>query len=175
MNTRQGMVIVNTGNGKGKTTAALGTLFRAWGRGLHVGVIQFVKAETGNWGEIRAARQLDIEWWTMGDGFTWKSKDLAKSAEKARQAWAFAQEQIVTGSFDVLILDEMTCAFRANVLDVNHVIAWLRVYKPPELHLIITGRDAPPKLIEYADLVTEMREIKHPYQRGVKAQPGIEF
>ncbi|MBI4787760.1 MAG: cob(I)yrinic acid a,c-diamide adenosyltransferase [Chloroflexi bacterium] len=175
MSKRHGLVIVHTGNGKGKTTAALGTLFRAWGRGLRVGVIQFIKAETGNWGEIRAARQLNIEWQTMGDGFTWQSKDLDKTADKVRQAWAYAQEQIVTGSFDLLILDEMTYGLRDNVLDVNQVIEWLRAHKPPELHLIITGRDAPPELIEYADLVTEMREIKHPYHRGVKAQPGIEF
>ncbi len=174
-NTRQGLVIVYTGHGKGKTTAALGTLFRAWGRGMRVGVVQFIKAETGNWGEIRAARRLKIEWRTMGDGFTWQSKDLNKTAEKARRAWEFAQVQIVSGSFDVLILDEMACAFRDDMLDLNQVIAWLRAHKPPELHLIMTGRDAPAELIEYADLVTEMCEIKHPYRRGIKAQPGIEF
>ena len=175
MNRRQGLVLVNTGNGKGKTTAALGTLFRAWGRGLHVGVIQFIKAETANWGEIRAARQLKIEWRAMGDGFTWQSKDLNKTTEKIFKEWTFAQAQILTGSFDVLVLDEMTYAFRDDVLEVNQVIAWLKAHKPPEMHLIITGRDAPPELIEYADLVTEMREIKHPYARGIKAQPGIEF
>lgn len=174
-NTRQGLVIVYTGHGKGKTTAALGTLLRAWGRGQHVGVVQFIKSEAGNWGETRAARRLRIEWRTMGDGFTWQSKDIAKTAEKARRAWEFAQEQIVSGSFDILILDEMTYAFRVGVLDVNQVIAWLEAHKPPGMHLIITGRDAPTELIDYADLVTEMREIKHPYQRGIKAQPGIEY
>jgi cob(I)alamin adenosyltransferase len=170
-----GLVIVYTGNGKGKTTAALGTLLRAWGRGLRVGVVQFIKSETGNWGEVRAARQLKIEWHAMGDGFTWRSKDLDKSAEKVRQAWALAQEYVVSRAFDLLILDEMMYAFRFGWLDVKQVIAWLREHKPAELYLIITGRAAPPELVEYADLVTEMREIKHPYTRGIKAQPGIEF
>lgn len=172
---RQGLIIVNTGNGKGKTTAALGVLFRAWGRDLRVGVVQFIKAETGNWGEIRAARKLKLDWHTLGDGFTWQSKDLARSIEKIRRAWAFAQEQIASRAFDLIVLDEMTYAFHDDLLDVNQVIAWLKEHKPPELHLIITGRNAPAELIEYADLVTEMREIKHPYTRGVKAQPGIEF
>jgi len=172
---RQGLVIVNTGNGKGKSTAAFGTLFRAWGRGMRVSVIQFIKAETGNWGEIRAARQLNIDWHAMGDGFTWDSKDIDQTIEKIKNAWAFAQEQIVSGKFDLVVLDEMTYAFHGNLLDVNEVIAWLKEHKPPELHIIITGRDAPPELIDYADMVTEMREIKHPYTRGIKAQPGIEF
>ena len=172
---RQGLVIINTGNGKGKSTAAFGTLLRAWGRGMHVCVIQFIKAETGNWGEIQAARKLNIEWHSLGDGFTWLSKDLAKSAEKARQAWALAQEKIASGNYDVIALDEMTYAFHEKWIDVNEVVAWLKEHKPPELHLIITGRDAPDVLIEYADLVTEMCEIKHPYTRGIKAQPGIEF
>ena len=172
---RQGLVIINTGNGKGKSTAAFGTLLRAWGRGMHVCVIQFIKAETGNWGEIQAARKLNIEWHSLGDGFTWLSKDLAKSAEKARQAWALAQEKIASGNYDVIALDEMTYAFHEKWIDVNEVVAWLKEHKPPELHLIITGRDAPDVLIEYADLVTEMCEIKHPYVRGIKAQPGIEF
>ena len=172
---RQGLVIINTGNGKGKSTAAFGTLLRAWGRGMHVCVIQFIKAETGNWGEIQAARKLNIEWHSLGDGFTWLSKDLAKSAEKARQAWALAQEKIASGNYDVIALDEMTYVFHEKWIDVNEVVAWLKEHKPPELHLIITGRDAPDVLIEYADLVTEMCEIKHPYVRGIKAQPGIEF
>jgi cob(I)alamin adenosyltransferase len=172
---RQGLVIINTGNGKGKSTAAFGTLLRAWGRGMRVCVVQFIKAETGNWGEIQAARKLNIEWHSLGDGFTWLSKDLAKSAEKAQQAWALAQEKIASGNYDVIALDEMTYAFHEKWIDVNQVVAWLKEHKPPELHLIITGRDAPDALVEYADLVTEMREIKHPFARGIKAQPGIEF
>jgi cob(I)alamin adenosyltransferase len=172
---RHGLVIVNTGNGKGKTTAALGTLFRAWGRGMRTCVVQFIKTETGNWGEIQAARKLGLDWNTMGDGFTWLSKDLERTGDKAQAAWVFAQGKIVGNGYDLVILDEMTYAFHKGWLDINQVIAWLKEHRPPELHLIITGRDAPAELIEYADLVTEMREIKHPYTRGIKAQPGIEF
>ena len=172
---RQGLVIVNTGNGKGKSTAAFGTLFRAWGRGMRVCVIQFIKAETSNYGEIQGARKLQIEWHSMGDGFTWLSKDIEKTADKARLAWKFAQEKIASGAYDVILLDEMMYAFHHGWINVNEMIAWLKEHKPAEMHLIITGRDAPPELIEYADLVTEMREIKHPYHHGVKAQAGIEF
>lgn len=172
---RHGLVIVNTGNGKGKTTAALGTLFRAWGRGMRTCVVQFIKAEKGNWGEIQAARKVEIEWHAMGDGFTWLSKDIDQTADKARAAWALAQEKIASGAFDLIVLDEMTYAFHLGWLDVKAGVVWLKEHKPPALHLIITGRDAPPELIDYADLVTEMREIKHPYTRGIKAQPGIEF
>ena len=172
---RQGLVIVNTGNGKGKTTASLGTLFRAWGSGMHVCVVQFIKHAKGNWGEIQAARKLDIEWHAMGDGFTWLSKDLDETADKTRQAWALAQEKIISSNYDLLLLDEMTYAFHHNWLDVLQVVAWLKENKPAGMHVIITGRSAPPELIEYADLVTEMQEIKHPYQRGIRAQPGIEF
>lgn len=172
---QQGLVIVNTGNGKGKTTAMTGTLLRAWGRDMRVCVIQFIKAETGNWGEIRAARKLNIEWYIMGDGFTWTSKDLDESGNKARRAWEFAQSKIASDAYDVIALDEMTYAFQYGWLDVKQVIEWLGANKPQRLHLIITGRDAPPELVDYADLVTEMREIKHPYTRGIKAQAGVEF
>lgn len=172
---QQGLVIVNTGNGKGKTTAMAGMLLRAWGRDMRVCVIQFIKAETGNWGEIRAARKLNIEWYTMGDGFTWTSKDLDESGNKARRAWEFAQSKITSNVYEVIALDEMTYAFQYGWLDVKEVVEWLRANKPAHLHLIITGRDAPPPLVDYADLVTEMREIKHPYTRGIKAQAGVEF
>ena len=172
---RQGLVIVNTGNGKGKTTAMLGTLLRAWGRQMRVCVIQFIKAETGNWGEIKAARKLEIEWHSLGDGFTWTSKDLEESGNKARRAWALAQEKIAGGNYDVIALDEVTYAFSYGWLDMNDAIEWLRANKPPELHIIFTGRDAPDALVEYADLVTEMREIKHPFQKGILAQAGVEF
>lgn len=172
---RQGLVIVNTGNGKGKTTAMLGTLLRAWGRQMRVCVIQFIKAETGNWGEIRAARKLEIEWHALGDGFTWTSKDLGESSNKARKAWELAQEKIASGNYDVIALDEITYGFTFGWLDLNEALDWLRANKPPELHLIFTGRDAPAELVDYADLVTEMREIKHPFQKGILAQAGVEF
>ncbi len=172
---KKGLVIVNTGHGKGKTTAAMGVMFRAWGRGMRICVIQFIKAETGNWGEVQGARKLGIEWHAMGDGFTWLSKDIDASADKARHAWKMAQEKIASGKFDLVILDEMTYAFHNGWLDVNEVIAWLKENKPPMLHLIITGRDAPQPLIDFADLVTEMTKVKHPFDQGILAQAGVEF
>ena len=172
---KKGLLIVNTGHGKGKTTAALGVLFRAWGRGWRICMIQFIKADTGNWGEIQAARKLGIEWHAMGDGFTWLSKDIDESAAKAKHAWSVAQEKIVSGNYDLVILDEMTYAFHNGWLDINDVIAWLEENKPPMLHVIITGRDAPQPLIDFADLVTEMTKVKHPFDQGILAQAGIEF
>lgn len=172
---RRGLVIVNTGNGKGKTTASLGTMFRAWGRGMRVCVVQFIKNEAGNWGEIKAARKLGIEWHTMGDGFTWLSKDIDETGAKTQRAWTLAQSKIQSGEYDLILLDEMTYAFKYGWLDVVEIVDWLKKNKPADLHLIVTGRDAPPELIEYADLVTEMREVKHPYREGIRAQAGIEF
>jgi cob(I)alamin adenosyltransferase len=172
---RRGLVIVNTGDGKGKSTAALGLLLRAWGRGFRLCVIQFIKAETGQWGEVRAAKKLGIEWHSTGDGFTWTSKDMDQTAARAVRGWALAQEKIRSGKFDVILLDEFTYPLGFGWLDAAQVVEWLKGNKPAELHLIITGREAPPALIEYADLVTEMRALKHPFDEGVKAQPGIEF
>lgn len=173
---KKGLIIVNTGNGKGKTTAALGIVMRAWGRGMRVGVIQFLKNSTARYGEIKAAKKMSIDWQVTGDGWTWKSRDLEESAALARHGWEVAKQHILSGDYDVLLLDEFTYPLYFGWLDTDIVIAWLRKNKPPMLHLIISGRYAPQALIDYADLVTEMREIKHPYQeQGIKAQPGIEF
>jgi cob(I)alamin adenosyltransferase len=171
----KGLVIVNTGEGKGKTTAALGTLLRAWGRGFRLCVIQFIKAETGRWGEVKAAEKLGIEWHSMGDGFTWTSKNMEETTRRALEGWRLAQEKIRSGQYDLILLDEFTYALHFGWLDTAEVIDWLTANKPPDLHLIITGRDAPPALVQYADLVTEMLAIKHPFDEGVKAQAGIEF
>ena len=173
---KKGLIIVNTGNGKGKTTAALGIVLRAWGRGMKVGVIQFLKNATARYGEIKAAKKLGIDWVTTGDGWTWKSRDLDESAALARHGWELAQERISSGEYDILVLDEFTYTMHFGWLDTAEVIAWLRENKPPMLHIIITGRYAPQELIDYADLVTEMCEIKHPYaEQGITAQAGIEF
>jgi len=173
---KKGLVIVNTGNGKGKSTSAFGVLLRAWGRGFRVCVVQFIKAETGQWGEIKAAKKLGIDWFTTGDGFTWTSKDMDETIARARYGWEMAKEKIVSQKYDLIILDEFTYALHFGWLDATQVIDWLKANKPEDLHLIITGRDAPQALIEYADLVTEMREIKHPFTtQGIQAQPGIEF
>lgn len=172
---KQGLVIVFTGNGKGKTTAALGLLLRAWGRGMRVCVIQFIKAETGSWGEIKAARKLGIDWSTLGDGFTWLSSDLTKTIGYAKKGWELAQQKMLSGDFDVVILDEFTYPLHLKWFDTAQIVEWLRQNKPPELNLVITGRDAPSELIEFADLVTEMNNIKHPFDKGIKAKPGIDF
>lgn len=174
-NIKNGLVIVNTGNGKGKSTSAFGVLLRAWGRGFRICVIQFIKAETGQWGEIKAAKKLGIDWFTTGDGFTWTSKDMDETIARARHGWELAKEKILSQNYDLIILDEFTYTLQYGWLDGTEVIDWLKTNKPQNMHLLITGRDAPATLIEYADLVTEMQEIKHPYQKGIQAQAGIEF
>ncbi len=172
---RKGLVIVNTGDGKGKTTAAFGVAFRAAGRGMNVGIIQFLKRDTANYGELRAAREIGINVVGAGDGWTWTSKDLDESAALARRGWDLAQGWITSGDYDVIVLDEFTYTMAYDWLDTTEVIAWLVEHKPRMLHIIITGRDAPQPLIDFADLVTEMRAIKHPFEAGIRAQPGIEF
>ena len=173
---KKGLLIVNTGDGKGKTTAALGVLLRAWGRDMRVGGIQFFKHENANYGELRALNRMGVKLTPMGDGFTWTSRDLDETQAKALHGWAVAQEQIMSGAYDIFLLDEFTYVLQFGWLDTAEVVAWLAANKPPMLHLIITGRDAPQALIELADLVTEMREVKHPFRdQGLKAQPGVEF
>jgi cob(I)alamin adenosyltransferase len=173
---RKGLIIVNTGNGKGKSTAAFGIVFRAWGRGMRPCVIQFIKNDMARFGEHRAAEKLGIEFISSGDGFTWLSRDLDESAARARHGWEIAQAKIASGEYDVIVLDEITYIFTFGWLDFTEVRDWLSANKPPMLHIVFTGRDAPAALIEYADLVTEMREIKHPFnEQGIKAQAGIEF
>ena len=172
---KKGLLVVNTGDGKGKTTAALGMVLRAWGRGLRICVIQFVKAETGQWGEVRAAKKLGIEWHITGDGFTWTSKDMAETQARALHGWEIAKGKIASHRYDLIVLDEFTYALHFGWLDTAQVVEWLKVNKPADLHLVITGRNAPAMLIEFADLVTEMLSLKHPYDRGIRAQPGIEF
>jgi cob(I)alamin adenosyltransferase len=174
-NVKKGLVIVNTGHGKGKTTAALGILMRAWGREMRIGGIQFFKHHTANFGEIKAAKRMGIELTPMGDGFTWTSRDMDETQAKALHGWETAKQKIASGDYDIFLMDEFTYVLHYGWLDTQAVVNWLRENKPPALHLIITGRDAPQELIDYADLVTEMKAIKHPYESGIKAQPGIEF
>jgi cob(I)alamin adenosyltransferase len=170
---RAGLVIVNTGNGKGKTTAALGLALRAWGRDMRVCVIQFIKGADRT-GEAFAARRMGMEWHVTGSGFTWTG-DKAEQRRRAVAAWSDAQEKIAAGVYDLIILDEFTYAFEFRWIAVEEVIAWLQIHKPAPLHLVITGRGAPAELMEYADLVTEMLEVKHPYRNGIPGQPGIEY
>lgn len=171
---RRPLVVVNTGDGKGKTTAALGVLFRAWGRGMRVVMLQFIKATTSNYGEDRAAKKLGIEITPLGGGFTWLSKDIEKDKALARELWEICKEKISSAQYDIVILDEFTYPLAYGWLPIDEVLDFLR-NRPPGMHIIITGRAAPPELIEFADLVTEMRDVKHPFEKGIKAQPGLEF
>jgi cob(I)alamin adenosyltransferase len=172
----KGLVIVNTGDGKGKTTAGLGIALRAWGHDMRVCVIQFLKNGNLRSGEARAAEKLGIEWQALGDGYTWSSRDIEKSRSKALAAWQTAQEIIASGSYDVVVLDEFTYLLHLGWLDTGEMVTWLKANKPLALHVVITGRHAPPALVETADLVTEMREVKHPYsEQKLAAQPGIEY
>lgn len=172
---RKGLLIVNTGDGKGKTTAALGVLMRAWGQNMRGVMLQFLKSKTGNWGEIRAAQRMGVEIIPLGQGFTWTSENLEQDRALAQECWQRCREKIESDDYDIVIMDELTYALNYHWLDVEDVLATLRK-RDPMLHVIITGRDAPQALIDVADLVTEMREIKHPYKtQGILAQKGIEF
>ncbi len=172
---KKGLIVVNTGDGKGKTTAALGVALRAAGYGFNVSMIQFIK---GAWkpGEVRAAPRLapNFEIIPMGLGFTWLSKDLERDKKKAQEGWRLAKEKISSGSYQIVILDEITHAVNHGFIELADVIQTLK-QKDEMLHIILTGRNAPPEIIEIADLVTEMKLLKHPYEKGVPAQKGIEF
>jgi len=169
-----GLTIVFTGNGKGKTTAALGTVLRAAGHGMKILVLQFIKG-TWKYGELESLNKLGVKIETLGRGFTWKQSDLKQDVKLAQSGWEKAKEAILSGEYDLIVLDELSYVLSYVFLAVDDVVHVLET-KPERLHVIITGRDASPDLIEIADLVTEMKMIKHPYHsRGIKAQKGIEF
>jgi len=172
---RKGLVIVNTGPGKGKRTAALGMVMRAWGHGMRACVIQFLKQPSEHMGGAEAARRLDIEWYQTGSGFTWVDKTMDNTTALARGAWELAKQKIASQDYDLIVLDEFTYPLLYDWLDIDDIVAWLKESKPPLLHLVITGRGAPPELKAYADLVTEMGNVKHPFDRGIQAQPAIDF
>jgi cob(I)alamin adenosyltransferase len=173
---KRGLVIVNTGDGKGKTTAALGILMRAWGRNLRVGGVQFFKHENASFGELKAAERMGIALTPEGDGFTWTSKDIDATQAKALNGWEIAKRAIIAGQHDVFLLDEFTYVMSFGWLHAADVVDWLRTHKPPLMHVIVTGRDAPQALIDYADVVTEMKLIKHPYRdQNLLAQAGVDF
>jgi cob(I)alamin adenosyltransferase len=168
------VVIVNTGDGKGKTTAAIGVLVRAIARGWRVAVIQFVKS--GDWkvGEEQIATRLGADWWTLGEGFTWDSGDLDVDTATARAAWDAAKSRIGSADYDLVVLDEITYPINWGWIDGNDVAATIRD-RPPAVNVIVTGRDAPAALVEIADTVTEMVKVRHAYDRGVRARRGIEY
>ncbi len=168
------LVLVNTGHGKGKSSAAFGVMVRGWARGWTVGVVQFVKGGKWKTGERKLADHLGIEWHTLGDGFTWESTDLERTAELGRQAWAVAAAKLASGDYDLLILDELTYTMKYGWVDPGEVATAIRD-RSPGTSVVATGRDAAAELIEVADTVTEMRKVKHAYDAGIAALKGIEF
>ena len=176
----KGLLIVHTGKGKGKSTAAFGLVMRALGRGFPMGIVQFVKGkwETGERAVLEKFPDL-VTMRTMGEGFTWDTQDRQRDIAAARQAWGVAKEMIEAcrgpdPAFRMILLDELNIVLRYDYLDIDEVVDVL-ANRPPDLHVIVTGRNAKEPLIEAADLVTEMTMVKHPFRAGVKAQPGIEF
>jgi cob(I)alamin adenosyltransferase len=170
----KGLVLVYTGDGKGKTTAALGLVFRALGRGLRVAVVQFIK---GKWktGERTFAEGLaGLDFHVMGQGFTWESDDLSRDRRAAEAAWEKSRALLAGGEHALVILDELTYVLNYGFVPVEEVLAALAA-RPAHVHVAITGRAAPEALVDAADLVTDMRSVKHPFAKGLRAQPGIDF
>lgn len=170
---RRGLVIVNTGHGKGKTTAALGLMVRAHGRGLKTRLFQFIKHEGAKFGEHRALETLGVPFEGLGDGFSWRSQDLEASKALAQAGWQQAKEAMLSGDYDLIVLDEVTYPVSWGWIDVDDVVQALTA-RPEKMHVVLTGRDAHDKLVAAADTVTEMTKIKHAFEAGVPAQRGIE-
>ena len=172
---KKGLLVVFTGDGKGKTTAALGLAMRALGHKCRVGMVQFIK---GSWksGELISVKRFDdlMDIYTLGRGFLLDAEDIEKDKEAAKEAWEFAKDIIVKSKYDIVILDELTYLIKYKMVEEDEVIDFL-IKKPNKLHIVITGRDASSRLVEVADMVTEMKEIKHPLNRGIKCQKGIEY
>ena len=168
------MVVVNTGNGKGKSSSAFGMMIRGVARGWNVAVVQFIKS--GNWkvGEEKIGRQLGVDWHAFGDGFTWDSDDLSADRAHAAAGWKQAVDLINAGEHQLVVLDELTYLVSFNWLDVSEIVEAI-TNRPPHVNVIITGRDAAPELVEIADTVTEMVEVKHAYQQGIRAMRGIDY
>jgi cob(I)alamin adenosyltransferase len=167
-------LLVNTGTGKGKSSAAFGVMGRAWARGWTVCVVQFVKSEKWRVGERKLAEHLAIEWHTLGDGFTWESTDMDETVARGRHAWAVAKEKIASGAYDLVILDEVTYTVKYGWVDVDDIVAALRA-RPARTNVVVTGRYAPEAVIEIADTVTEMVKVKHAMDDGIGARKGIEY
>ncbi len=172
-----GLLMVNTGDGKGKTTCALGLMMRAAGRGMRCCMIQFMKSKNDRYGEHESAEKLGIEVHTMGDGFTWDTNDKTQDIKTSEETWALCVEKMRSEKYDLLVFDEIVYVLDYKFLDLQKVLDEIKAVreKQPELHIVLTGRNAPPELIQAADLVTEMKEIKHPFHAGIFAQQGIEF
>ena len=172
---RRGLVLVHTGEGKGKSSSAFGVVFRAAGWGMRVCVIQFIK---GQWktGEQQAAKRFDnIEWHALGDGFTWDTQNPKQDQRTSREIWDLCKQKIRSQDYDLIVLDEINYCCGYGWLSGAEIADFIRTQKPPWMHLILTGREAPEELVSLADTVTEMRLIKHAFDTGIKAEQGIEF
>jgi cob(I)alamin adenosyltransferase len=170
----RGVLVVNTGNGKGKSSAAFGVVARALGHGLKVGVVQFVKGRSDSGEETFFRRQPGVAWHVGGEGYTWETQDKERDARAARAAWGVACEHLANPEIGLVVLDEMTYAFKYGWLELDEVIAKL-LARPPMQHVIITGRAAPQALRDVADTVSDIGMEKHAFQSGIKAMPGLEF
>jgi cob(I)alamin adenosyltransferase len=168
------LVIVNTGDGKGKSTAAFGVVMRALARDWRVGVVQFLKSGEWHVGEEKTARQLGVDWFAIGEGFSWDSKDLTEDEAVARAAWKQAADLINAGEHRLVVLDEITYPMNWGWIDTDAVVATIRD-RPKNVNIVATGRDAPAALVDVADTVTEMRNIKHAYDSGIVAKKGIDY
>jgi len=172
---RQGLIVVNTGDGKGKSSAAFGMAFRAAGWGMKVCVIQFIK---GRWqtGEQKAAGRFDnIEWHAMGDGFTWDTKNPEQDIRTSRRIWDLCKEKVRSNEFDLLVFDEINYCASYGWISAAEISEFLQAERPAWMHVALTGRDAPQEIIACADTVTEMHKLKHAFDKGIKAVQGIEF
>lgn len=170
----RGLLLVHTGTGKGKSSAAFGLLARALGHGMRAAVIQFIKSRSDTGEEAFFRDQPGVEWHVMGEGFTWETQDAERDAAAAQAAWTLAQRYLTDPAIGLVILDEMTYAFKFGWIDLDAALAALRA-RPAMQHVVITGRAAPAGLVDAADTVSDMRMVKHAYQAGVKAMPGIEW
>ena len=170
----RGVLVVNTGNGKGKSSAGFGVVARALGHGMKVGVVQFIKGRSDTGEEAFFRRQPDVQWHVMGEGFTWETQDRARDVATAEAGWAQARALLSDPAIGLVVLDELNIALKYGYLDVHAVLADIAA-RPPMQHVIVTGRAAPPELMEAADTVTDMTLVKHAFKAGVKAMPGLEW
>lgn len=168
------LVLVNTGDGKGKSTAAFGTVMRAIARGWKVAVVQFLKSGEWSVGEEKVARELGVDWWALGDGFTWDSENMDESRAIAAEAWRRAREVIESGEYQLVVLDEVTYPINWGWIPLDEVVAVIGG-RPEKVNLILTGRDAPETIVAIADTVTEMRKVKHAFDAGIGAKRGIDY
>ncbi|MGZ4693212.1 MAG: cob(I)yrinic acid a,c-diamide adenosyltransferase [Acidimicrobiales bacterium] len=168
------LVLVNTGDGKGKSSAAFGVMSRGWARGWRVAVVQFIKSGQWKTGEHKLAVHLGIEWHALGDGFTWESADMDETEAAGRHAWEVAAEMLASGDYDLLIFDEITYIMTFGWVPVDEVVGAI-AGRSPRTNVVCTGRDAPDALIELADTVTEMVPVKHAFDQGIEARKGIEY